>query len=217
MYIKPVLKLNNPALLAGSKVQDRHAISSLGLHITALDDISLATVRKRKLMLLVRASVHNKHPLVAVLLPRENLRGRVQQVNTTDIVVGDVELRVAAVERKLAAELGNGDVALAGGEGDLVVGVLEGVESGVPDDEELGAVAVEGGDGEVRVSGVASVNVGAVLVLGGEVRRGCLDEVGFKLGFAVFLTVDEALFADDGRVVVASVAAGVAEVAPCQV
>lgn len=128
-----------------------------------------------------------------------------------------MELRVAAVERKLAAELGNGDVALAGGEGDLVVGVLEGVESGVPDDEELGAVAVEGGDGEVRVSGVASVNVGAVLVLGGEVRRGCLDEVGFKLGFAVFLTVDEALFADDGRVVVASVAAGVAEVAPCQV
>lgn len=86
----------------------------------------------------------------------------------------------------------------------------------MPDDEELGAVAVEGGDGEVRVSGVASVNVGAVLVLGGEVRGGCLDEVGLKLGFAVFLAVDEALFADDGRVVVAGVAAGVAEVAPCQ-
>jgi hypothetical protein len=41
-----------------------------------------------------------------------------------------------------------------------------------------------------------------------------LKEVGFKLGFAVLLAVDEAFLADDSGVVVACVSAWMSEIAP---
>jgi hypothetical protein len=41
-----------------------------------------------------------------------------------------------------------------------------------------------------------------------------LEEVGFKLGFAVLLTIDEAFLADDCSIVVARVAAWMSEIAP---
>jgi hypothetical protein len=84
----------------------------------------------------------------------------------------------------------------------------------VPDDEELGDVAVERGDGEVGVAGVAAVDVRVVLILCGQVGRGGLYEVGFKLGFAVLLAVDQTFLANDCSVVVARVATWVSKIAP---
>jgi hypothetical protein len=41
-----------------------------------------------------------------------------------------------------------------------------------------------------------------------------LEEVGFKLGFAVLLAVDEAFLADDCGVIVARVSTWVSKIAP---
>jgi hypothetical protein len=165
-------------------------------------------------MFLVGTAVDDQNSLVAVLLPGEDLRGRVEQIDSAKVVVGDVEFGVAAVQRQLATKLRNGQISLTGGKSDSVVGVLEGVESSVPDHEEFGDVAVASSDGKVCVASVAAIDVGAVLVLCCQVGGRCLEEIGFKLGFAVFLAVDEAFLANDCSIVVARVSAWMSKIAP---
>jgi hypothetical protein len=152
-------------------VKDRRTVLGIGRHIRTFDRVRLAAIRHSEFMLFVRTAIDDQNSFVAVLLPCENLRGRVEQINTAKVVVGYVELGIATVQRELAAELWDGKVSLAGGQSDSVVGILKGVESSVPDHEELSDVAVESCDGEVGVASVAAVDVCAVLVLCCQVGR----------------------------------------------
>jgi hypothetical protein len=86
----------------------------------------------------------------------------------------------------------------------------------VPNHKELGDVAIASSNSEVGIASVAAVDVGAVLVLCCQIGGRRLEEVGFKLGFAVLLAIDEAFFADDCSIVVARVAAWVSEIAPLE-
>jgi len=212
--VEVVLKLHDPAFSAGLEVNDGCTVLGRGCHIRTLDGIGLAAVRDSQLVFLVRASVDDEHLLVVILLPGEYLCGRVEQVDTTDIVIGHVVLGIASVERKLTAKLRDSQVAGVGRKGDGVVGVFKRVESSVSDHEELGDVAIESSDGEVGITSVAAIDVGVVLVLCCQVGRRCLDEVGLELGFAVLLAVDKTLLGDDCGIVVAGVTTRVTKVAP---
>jgi hypothetical protein len=151
-------------------------------------------------MVLVGSAVQDKDGLIIVLLPGEDLSGRVNDVLVADGIIADVDLRVATVHDQAAAILGDLNIAIIDsanlqtvfhGFGRAVLRVAR--------DVELGRVCLCWRDSDGISIGVIERKLEAV---GFQEGRRHVEEVSLQLHFTVFLAPDETLLGDLGAVIV---------------
>lgn len=124
-------------------------VDFIAIDLNAFIIITFAVILEGHLMVLIRSTVQDKNCLVVVLLPGEDLSGRVNDVLVADRVVADVDLGVATVHYQTATVLGDLNIAVIDG-ADLQA-ILHGVCRAVlrvAGDVELGRVRLRRRDGD---------------------------------------------------------------------
>lgn len=125
---------------------------------------------------------------------------RVYQVETVDIVISDLYLRVSAIERQRASKLWDGHVANARRDGQFVWRRGQGRVVRVTCYVEVGGVSKEGCR---RYLGCAHVGRIREATRGGiEICRGRFDELSEKLRFRILLTKYGPVLLDSSTLVV---------------
>ena len=155
-----------------------------------------------QLVSLTRSSVNNKHSLVVVFVPCEYLCSGVNERSTANVVVTDMSLGIASVERERSAiHLGNSYVSKSSGLNVKFVGDrIQGVVLGMTNEVEVGGVASGGSDGQRLRAGPGGV--GGTSSSCSQVRWANLEEVGLQFLLRVFLAVHTAILSDHSSVVV---------------
>lgn len=165
-------------------------------------------------MMLVRAPVDKKNFIIGKVFPGEDLGCGVENVGSSNIVVRDVNLRIASIQGQRTPKLRDSQLASAGREFQLVAGRrLTGV---------VGMSHHKEGRGRVPSNKWRNRQIGCI---GVHSRTGVLwnsvqiggrssDKVSDELQLAVLLASDVSRFRDGTAIVVRGVYSGIRDVAP---
>ena len=180
--------------------------------IDAIVIIALSLAGNSDLMVLIRAAIKHKDSLVVILLPREDLSRRVDQILITHRIITQMDLRVPPVQDQAATQLRDLDITIVDGiHRQFIRHRLDGIILGMPRDIKLRRLRRRRRDRNGL--GIREIQR-PVVTIGLEERGGHVEEVRLQLDLAVLLAPELALLGDLRAVVVGREALRVAQVAP---